>query len=152
MAFVLLQPNVTKAETGINVAWRHASNRTYNLLVVSFNAPTLQQLSWHDCARLDAQYCDETARLLLRPAEGNAGFALTRRNAAGRAAGAAPAHMILTLPGIHGDKRRAKPAPWTGDKVEVLVQLPDWAKHPRHTNVLTPVSIGPGTPARSRAA
>jgi hypothetical protein len=152
MTFVLLEPNTSKAETGINVAWRHASNREYNLLVVSFTADLLRQLGWQECTRLTVHYCDETARVMVRPAAHRTdGFALTRRNAKGKPRDRSPAHMITGLPGIHGEKRPAKPAPWTQDAGAVVIQLPDWAKHPRHTQTEEPRRL-PGRIGRSIAA
>jgi hypothetical protein len=153
MAFVPLQPRISRALTGINVAWRATSNRQYNVLVVSFAAATLQDLGWQEYRRVKVQFCDETARLQLVPSTvAGQGFALTRRNSTGKAPDAAPRHMNIILPDIHGEARAAKPVAWERHDDGIMVHLPDWARHPRHSAAVKRVATGPGMPVGIRAA
>ncbi len=155
MAFTTLAPQASKSRlaTGVNVAWRGASNRKYHALYVSFDMETINRSGWRYVDRLSVQYCDETARLRITAARPtDHAFALTRHSRNGRPAEECPAHIVVPLPGIHGEKRVARPAEWQIEEGATIIQLPEWAQHPRHRPKPAAVPHGPGMPARSRAA
>jgi hypothetical protein len=128
MAFVRLSPTVSaRYGSGVTAAWRATSDKRYNALVLAFGRVKAAELDFKRGVRLEVEFDAETGVLRFRQAATGYAIVFKRENGAD-----ACCHIVVELPGIHGEKRRAAEVPMERqagqDGIWLAVTLPAWAK------------------------